>query len=443
MPTIEVSIDDLLLDLKNPRFEGLDSQRDALEKIVFSQGRKLVNLADDIATEGLSPAHRMLVVRAKERGKYNVLDGNRRVAALRVLINPAVLDGMQEVGDSTKKQLKALAKQFDRTRFEPIEAFLLDSDQIARHWIEAIHTGENQGRGVVDWDGIQTARYRGQSASLKVLGLVQAKGKLTDDELAMLERFPITNLDRLLDTPEVRERLGVQLEEGNLVSDVNPAELVRALKRIVTDIGSKKIRVSNIERKDDRLRYMDELKSVLPDLSKRTGTLVPIDSLTAGAAASAVKGRQRSKTIRKALIPSDPRLYVDNAKLEEIYLELRKLPLESYPNAIGTLTRVFIELTCDHYGKKNVTGYSIDWDLKKKVSQVADHLGAAGVHKRDLGSFRRLASSQDAALCIDRLHGIVHSKYALPTPTELRRGWDEIGDLFAERLYPPPPSKKS
>lgn len=444
MPTIEASIDDLLLDLKNPRFEGLASQRDALEKIVFSQGRKLVNLADDIATEGLSPAHRMLVVRSKERGKYNVLDGNRRIAALRVLINPAVLDGMEEVGDSTKKQLKTIAKRFDRTRFEPLEAYLVESEQTARHWIEAIHTGENEGRGVVNWDGIQRARFRGQSASLKALGLVQAKGKLTEAELASLERFPITNLDRMLDTPEVRDRLGLVLEEGNLVSDVNPTELVRALKRIVTDIASKKIRVSHIDKKADRLRYMDELKAVLPDLSKRTGNLVPIDSLTTGettGTATAARARQRSKAGRKALIPGDVRLYVDNAKLEEIYVELRKLPLESYPNAIGTLARVFIELSCDHYGTAKVTGYSIDWDLKKKVDQVANHLQLSGVHKRELQSFRRLASSQDAALSVDRLHGIIHSKYALPTPSELRRGWDEIGDLFAARFYPPPPPK--
>src|SRR6266516_3376686 len=153
MAALEVSIDDLLLDLKNPRFDGLANQREALEKIVFSQGRKLVNLADDVVTEGLSPAHRMLLVRAKEHGKYTVIDGNRRVAALRVMLNPAVLDGMNEVGDSTKKQLKVIAKKFSRTSVEPVEAFLVENEQEARHWIEAIHTGENEGRGVVNWDG--------------------------------------------------------------------------------------------------------------------------------------------------------------------------------------------------------------------------------------------------------------------------------------------------
>ena len=252
--------------------------------------------------------------------------------------------------------------------------------------------------------------------------------------MASLEKFPITNLDRLLATPEVRDRFGLVLEEGNLLSDVNATELVRTLKRVVMDIASKKIRVSDIETKTDRLRYVDRIKAVLPDLSKRTGNLVPLESLATGASGAAVvaaKRRRRSLAGRKALIPGDARFHIDNPKIEEIYLELRKLPLESYPNAIGTLARVFIELTCDQYGSKNISGYSIDWDLKRKIDQVANHLQANGAHKRDLQPFRRLASSAEGALCVDRLHGIIHSRYELPSPTELRRAWDGVGHVFS------------
>lgn len=69
MATTEVMLDDLHLDLNNPRFDGLASQRDALEKIVTNQGNKLVNLAEDIVENGLSPAHRMLVMKGKGKGK--------------------------------------------------------------------------------------------------------------------------------------------------------------------------------------------------------------------------------------------------------------------------------------------------------------------------------------------------------------------------------------
>lgn len=445
MANANLSVDELDLNLKNPRFDGLNSQREAIEKIVVSQGRKLVNLADDIATRGLSPAHRMLAMIEKgKEGRHIILDGNRRLTALRILINPSVLEGMNQIGDVTKRQLKKLAANFDRNTVEPIDVYVCESDQEARHWIEAIHTGENDGRGVVDWDGIQTARFRGQSLSLKVLGLVGARGDLTEPQKASLQKFPITNLDRLLSTREVRDLLGLVYEEGELLTDVPLQELLKPLKKIVMEIASKNVRVSHIERQQNRIDYVKGLgKSVLPNLSKRSGKLVPIESLAGGSAAAAVTiaSRRRSKAARKTLIASDPRLYISSPKLEEIYKELRRLPLETYPNAIGTLARVFIELTTDHYGTTHVKSFDINWDLKKKMGLVADHLQAAGVHKRDLQPFRRLISTPDAALSVDRLHGIVHSRYQLPTPSELRRGWDEIGHIFEGHFWGPPPAK--
>ena len=216
MGNLEVNLDELQLDLNNPRFDGLANQREALEKIVLSQGTKLVNLAEDIVAEGMSPAHRMLVIRAPGKGAtdYIVMDGNRRLAALRVLANPAVLDGMSRIGDLTAQKLRKLAKEFDIDLVQPLDVFMCKNEAQARHWIEAIHTGENDGRGVVGWDGIATARYRGKNTSLKVLDFIKATGKLSGVELATLERFPITNLDRLLGSPEVRELLGLTLEAG-------------------------------------------------------------------------------------------------------------------------------------------------------------------------------------------------------------------------------------
>lgn len=203
MSTAELSLDELQLDLKNPRFDGLANQREALQKIAQSQGSKLVNLAEDIVENGMSPAHRMLVVKATGKGAstYVVMDGNRRLAALRILANPAVLDGLSGVGDLTAQKLRKLAKDFSLDAVQPLDAFVCRNEAEARHWIEATHTGENDGRGVVSWDGIATARYRGKNTSLRALDFVRAAGKLSAEELASLERFPITNLDRLLGTP--------------------------------------------------------------------------------------------------------------------------------------------------------------------------------------------------------------------------------------------------
>ena len=442
MGNLEVNLDELQLDLNNPRFDGLANQREALEKIVLSQGSKLVNLAEDIVAEGMSPAHRMLVIRAPGKGAtdYIVMDGNRRLAALRVLANPAVLDGMSRIGDLTAQKLRKLAKEFDIDLVQPLDVFMCKNEAQARHWIEAIHTGENDGRGVVGWDGIATARYRGKNTSLKVLDFIKATGKLSGVELATLERFPITNLDRLLGSPDVRERLGLTLEAGDLLSDLPQAELLRPLKKIVSDLATKKVSVSALKSKEDRLKYVNSLGTLLPDLSKRTGTPEPLDRLSALAQAKShakatTTAKASSLLDRKTLIPSQSlcKLNITDHKLQQMCRELRKLPLDSYPVAVAAAFRVFLELSLDHYAaEKKLPQYNDDLRLKQKLEKAADELFASGVPKRDLQAFRALASNPHAALSIDRLHGVIHSRYALPTASELRTGWAEVQVAFTK-----------
>ena len=442
MGNLEVNLDELQLDLNNPRFDGLANQREALEKIVLSQGTKLVNLAEDIVAEGMSPAHRMLVIRAPGKGAtdYIVMDGNRRLAALRVLANPAVLDGMSRIGDLTAQKLRKLAKEFDIDLVQPLDVFMCKNEAQARHWIEAIHTGENDGRGVVGWDGIATARYRGKNTSLKVLDFIKATGKLSGVELATLERFPITNLDRLLGSPDVRERLGLTLEAGDLLSDLPQAELLRPLKKIVSDLATKKVSVSALKSKEDRLKYVNSLGTLLPDLSKRTGTPEPLDRLSALAQAKShakatTTAKASSLLDRKTLIPSQSlcKLNITDHKLQQMCRELRKLPLDSYPVAVAAAFRVFLELSLDHYAaEKKLPQYNDDLRLKQKLEKAADELFASGVPKRDLQAFRALASNPHAALSIDRLHGVIHSRYALPTASELRAGWAEVQVAFTK-----------
>ena len=292
---------------------------------------------------------------------------------------------------------------------------------------------------MVSWDGIATARYRGQNTSLKVLDFVKAAGKLTAEETAALERFSITNLDRLLATPDIRELLGLTLEGGELLSDLPEADLIRALRKVVTDIASKTVTVGQLKSKDDRLKYIKSLKSLLPDLSKRTGSPEPLDRLAAHASKGLNKAgpsaKARSLLDRKALIPgpSQAPLNINDQKLQQMCKELRKLPLDAYPISVAASFRVFLELSLDHYGtEKKLAGYNVDLSLKKKVEEVAAGLQAGGSNKRDLQAFRALASNPNAALSIDRLHGVIHSRYALPTASELRTGWAEVQVAFTK-----------
>lgn len=179
MGTVTCDLEELLLDLENPRISKSDSQRGALQKIIEDQDVKLVVLADSIVSDGLNPMDRWLVIKsAAERGRYVVLEGNRRLAALRILNNPRVLNDL-EVRAPVKRRLQTIANEFDLNTIEPIDCFEVSDRAEAATWLNQRHTGENKGRGIVDWGGVATARFRGRDPALQALDLVVNHGGLT------------------------------------------------------------------------------------------------------------------------------------------------------------------------------------------------------------------------------------------------------------------------
>jgi len=89
---LEFPVEALNLNSHNPRFHTpTTSEKVALNAILNLSPAKLLNLARDIAQSGsLSPADLPIVV--IKQGQPVVLEGNRRVAALKLLRNPDLAD---------------------------------------------------------------------------------------------------------------------------------------------------------------------------------------------------------------------------------------------------------------------------------------------------------------------------------------------------------------
>jgi hypothetical protein len=440
MDLIETTLDQMSLDLENPRFSGFKSTRDALAQIVSDQGTKLLELAKDIVDQGLNPANRLLVIRGSSDDSFVVVDGNRRFCALKILMNPSAVDGIDGISAGLKTGFKKQAEKFDRTTVEPIQVALLDSREEANQWIDLIHTGENKGRGLVGWDGTATDRFRGGSPSYQVLKLLNAANYLTSEQA---EAFPITNLARLLGTKEVRERLGIAIEGGQPKLLYELKELAPLLKHVAQQIATSEITVSDIKSVGDRVAYAQNLpKKLFPKTTAQLSSPVfvseVLDNLSIGSKPAAKKSNPSSyaKPPRRQLIPRSCKLSVGVRKIENIVFELRELNLEKTPTAVAVLFRVFIELTMDAYAKKcKISGFNPDKDnLENKVLKIADYLQQHGMSKNELHSFRRVAGNAQSPLYVERLHKFVHSQSSMPTASELRTGWDEVQEVF-EKIW--------
>ena len=103
---MDAEVDDLLLDLENPRIGTVQGQSEALEAIVRLNTQHFRNMMVSIKINDLDPGESFYVIAdGEDEGSYAVVDGNRRLAALKVLYNPDLLDGTN-LGESTKKRLR-------------------------------------------------------------------------------------------------------------------------------------------------------------------------------------------------------------------------------------------------------------------------------------------------------------------------------------------------
>jgi hypothetical protein len=449
MGAVSLQIEQLLLDTDNPRIGSATSQHDALQKVLDDQEEKLFELAQSIVADGMSPIDRLLVLREKKKSnRFVALEGNRRVAALKVLANPAVLTGLN-LKASLQKRLETLALDFDKRAIEPLDCFEAPSRDVGAPWVHLRHTGENEGRGVVNWSGHAAARFRGTDPGLQALEFVRAFGNLTDIQKAALENnFPITTLDRLLSAPDVRKRIGVEVKERKLYSALPPEELMKPLRKIVLDLAQKTVRVGRLMKKEQQIDYVEGFAKVdKPNLSKR-GSVRLIEEIREGEFTRKPKRardrRQPDLSERKILVPRGAKLNVADNKTAEIIKELRRLKVDEFPHAVAVLLRVFLELSIDHYIDENKIpnsftdpkGNKRDKSLKNKIQEVVAHLVLAGESsKKELLGVERAVSDPKSPLFIDLLHAYLHNRFVTPKARELLAAWNDSQRLF-ERIWP-------
>lgn len=422
---------ELLIDEGNPRLPTPNAgQREALRALAQSDERKFVRLAEDIVSEGsLDPSNLMIVTPLNaERKKYVVLEGNRRIGTIRAMENPELLAGA--IGEKAMASLRKASTNYLSAPVEEVECVLVKDRQEADHWIQLRHTGENEGRGVVGWGSQETTRFRMRTEAaplpieLQALDFLEAQGRISPIDRASIS---VTNLERLLDTPEVRAKLGIDFREGKLLLLGLDKDVASALMHVVDDLRAG-LKVGAIYDKAKRVAYANKLPPsvvVTPKGAPRTAaasTAAP----KSGAKSQAPKKRPK---VRDYLIPRDCTLHGTSGRLLAIETELRKLTISNYPNAVSVLLRVFIELSVDTYVETwKLKGIKESDSLSKKLQAVADDLVAKQKLTKQQAKAVRRASSADSLLApsVDLMHSYVHNQYVYPTPGDLRGSWDTL-----------------
>ncbi len=456
-----IAIRNLSLWDENARFpqEYFNKKEDELiDYFLRKKEFKIDDLAKEIVNEFDLPQLEKIVV-LKLNGKLIVLEGNRRLAAYKLLVSPTLTKNL------------ALRKTFEelRRRVAIDQNFILEANvtSIKEEGLRYVDRKHNKGNNEVGWGeperrNFAIRRSSGKNKDVLRVDLANAiKGLLLPEVIkeAVLGKGYVTNLYRVVDSTAARKKLGYDVLEDGHLKIRNQKFFDDLLKIISFNIWTKKdfngdvvdsrsLNKTNAINEYVRKLQQKDVKRVDREIEKNTKEdLFGEQTILPG-----LRGKSNQLSVfRKHLITSS--LYIQDHRINDIYDELKKkLDVDITPNAVAVLFRVFLECTVDCYIEKSQIQVKNDITLAGKILKVVDHLenGLAKEYLREQGvknpttsdldrakqkvklkEIRKVATKDNnSVLSVTTFHDFVHDYKSSPIPSELKKHWDNLDSFF-------------
>ncbi|MDD5388978.1 MAG: hypothetical protein PHD37_06515 [Gallionellaceae bacterium] len=467
----DVPVADLLLDTFNPRIRHGQDQNDCIHRLLRDRAN-FINLCKDIAARGLTPEH--ILVSKNADGKWVVRDGNRRVAALKLLNTPS------QVHADT-----ALFNTLTRAAGMPgvnipsqINCLACDDEQIIRDYLERKHTGANQGIGQKNWTALLKSFFNIQAdarddykrAAQLLLWLEEHEYGGVDDD------FYITTLQRGLNT-DTLALIGFAVRDDDLVPILPVHQAYDLAARVVRAIGSGEVNVKREEESgsiitpEAQLAFFTAVRneigppiavatpvpgdSDLQPLTERAGIrppAAPAGNQSATGTPPPAIGGQWGATPPPASIPTrlpaspataprdrkflfgtrktaSPGLSIppSETKVQTIIAELRKLNPHETSLATTMLLRALIELSNDYYRAQHDLPPKEQTALHKSIAHTANHMGDANIlTEPEHTVVMNYTQGSEGMLHIRTIQAYIHSTEHHPNGQALNTIWDDI-----------------
>lgn len=452
----------LLLDRENPRIPPTDqelSQGELLAELI--EHDRVYDLAKRIANEGYYADE--LLIAAPRDGKLVVVEGNRRLAALKALLSP------EAAPEQHQRRFRGLSAKVPKSMIRAIPITVAPSRDAALPRIAEKHTRSM----LQQWKTPQKARFyqslldQGKTADeiceshglspsqlddfVRLGTLYQMACSLnlpTDVQryVANPRSFPLTNLERLIESQPGRDFLGVETHPKHVFRGRVPAaEFEKGFAKMVADVAKGDVTSRDLNNTEGINKYLRRIEDHRPDKSKKGSfTAKDIVGKPQKSAATTATRQKKTKARRTStkLVPSDLRCGVDNQRIHDVFNELRRLKVNEFPNATAIMLRVLLELSVSHYlhrlGKtpellKKFKGGHTRPDWHPTLRQQLDFLlqeiklPLEPLERKALTQFR---SGQHTSFSLVSLDLFVHNMNVQPTERELRAIWAKVEPLL-------------
>ena len=373
----------LLLDERNPRL-GRETGGRAPREIVqyLFDHDKALDVARSIATRGYFENEPLLAI--VEDRHHVVVEGNRRLAALKALREPGLLTGR------SSKQVERLARQANIEEIARVPVTIAPS----RRATDRLLSGRHIGTPVLPWqaenrasfilskleEGYSNDELRDELAFTEQ-DIQKAKQTRAIAEMARALDLPgdvkakidnprvkmFSTLERVFDSSIGRDYLKVKSDaDYGLRGSTTKQEFLRAFGHLVNDIALQRETSRTLNTNENIRAYFEDRNPRAVAAKKRgrfvPGDIVPVDPATTPPPTP----RKRTKQTSQTVLPSSLKVRTGNDRLVDIRRELIRLKRAQYPNAGAVLLRVFLELAVRDYLERTGRLASITRELKKK-----------------------------------------------------------------------------
>lgn len=456
-----VSIDDILLDEKNPRIRSGSNQNDCIEKVLRKE-EHMLRLMESIAKDGLSTAQ-ILVSSSDISGKWIVKDGNRRITALKLLNNPSLC-----VNETLRNKIIKLKTLPGIKIPNAVDCLSSDNaDSIAQELLLR-HSGELNGVGQIGWSAYMKTIYLLNNAQVTeykragqyVLWAERRHIEVDDD-------FPISTMTRFFSAENIKI-LGFDIRDDDLVLIASEQVAINMARRVIDDFGTGRVSVNDVFRPELAMAYLQTVRddagwpipAAATPASSQNSVSTPTPTASAPTATNATQqtpnvlggtsntstptNRMPVTTLRAGRVPSKPlwdrkKLFTSaspapavptiNHKAKIVLFEITQIKdIRDCPLTLVFLLRALIEQSEAYYRKAN--GISDKRSLADNISAINDVMltkGKISKSQAELVKAYTVSAKTDVGILnIDTLQKYIHRDTHLPSAATIITFWDEL-----------------
>ena len=348
-----IRVVDLYLDVKNPRKETA-SQEEAIAWLC--ENENIDKLAEDIVKNGLNPLEVVGVLAEQNYVRY-VLEGNRRVCALKLLAEPELAPN-----SSLKKKFKNLSSILEQP-IHTLDCICFSSREDADIWLDRLHEGELGGVGRKRWNPIQIARRSKRTTNRRALMILEyalQNNWVNQDDI----QNKLTTATRYLNNEKLRFSIGLGDSLDDLSHTRPKVVFDSTLEKFIKDLISSSTDGA-VSSRADQVKIEKYAEELLSDLEDQTTHEEKPLLASESSKPSKEKKPKRDKAHKP---PTPPKLAIrpsrdleaaldshGNTKLRSLYYSLCAIDLTNndYIPLVTVGTWSFVESLCRDCGSVN------------------------------------------------------------------------------------------